>query len=350
MAIPKTLAEELEQLKRSTSEWFSIEEIKKRDGQLEIAARYIREGTNEELIVKRDARELYKRLENWAARLLETEALRFEKRLWEICTDNTYVPSTEDTLVLRDQLISYVTESAEKLKTEIMAFSGYKPERHEEPWSALNRTPKSIAQEISITIPLAGEIARLESVESGYDPIDSLGYAEIRIERFLRSNFSKIPHPFDPARICTVPAAELTKAIRLLTFVIFKNVSETRLVGLERRFVSVFTRYLSCSRESSGPVVDQVVSLFEPCLKKLAFLFDIKNGSGGSIWGSGLSDLLPGLKISAVNLKEAGESYWKTQSVEDGVLRVAFQLRHKVRTRRTSIRITNTRGTPFLQP
>jgi hypothetical protein len=124
MAIPKTLAEELEQLKRSTSEWFSIEEIKKRDGQLEIAARYIREGTNEELIVKRDARELYKRLENWAARLLETEALRFEKRLWEICTDNTYVPSTEDTLVLRDQLISYVTESAEKLKTEIMAFLG----------------------------------------------------------------------------------------------------------------------------------------------------------------------------------------------------------------------------------
>jgi hypothetical protein len=268
MAIPKTLAEELEQLKRSTSEWFSIEEIKKRDGQLEIAARYIREGTNEELIVKRDARELYKRLENWAARLLETEALRLEKRLWEICTDNTYVPSTEDTLVLRDQLISYVTESAEKLKTEIMAFSGYKPERHEEPWSALNRTPKSIAQEISITIPLAGEIARLESVESGYDPIDSLGYAEIRIERFLRSNFSKIPHPFDPARICTVPAAELTKAIRLLTFVIFKNVSETRLVGLERRFVSVFMRYLSCSRESSGPVVDQVVSLFEPWLKK----------------------------------------------------------------------------------
>jgi hypothetical protein len=212
--------------------------------------------------------------------------------------------------------------------------------------------PKSIAQEISITIPLAGEIARLESVESGYDPIDSLGYAEIRIERFLRSNFSKIPHPFDPARICTVPAAELTKAIRLLTFVIFKNVSETRLVGLERRFVSVFMRYLSCSRESSGPVVDQVVSLFEPCLKKLAFLFDIKNGSGGSIWGSGLSDLLPGLKISAVNLKEAGESYWKTQSVEDGVLRVAFQLRHKVRTRRTSIRITNTRDTriSFLQP
>jgi hypothetical protein len=58
-------------------------------------------------------------------------------------------------------------------------------------------------------------------------------------------------------------------------------------------------------------------------------LFRISNRAGHPLWPSGLSDLIPGLGVSASDLKNAADVYWASQPVEDAVLRVAFQQRQK---------------------
>ena len=91
----------------------------------------------------------------------------------------------------------------------------------------------------------------------------------------------------------------------------------------------MFLRYLSCSRESCGAVVEQVSSLWEPFLKKLSFLFAMHNAKGDPVWPFGLDGLVAGLRLSSKDLRETDKAYWQTQSVEDAVLRLAYQLRHK---------------------
>jgi len=114
-----------------------------------------------------------------------------------------------------------------------------------------------------------------------------------------------------------------------VVYVVFQAVDESRLSGFEHKFVSAFARYLTCPRDSSSSAIEQVAALFEPFLKKLAFLFDVRDASGNAIWPPGLDGLISGLRLTSTNLKESEVAYWQSQSVEDAVLRLAYQLRHK---------------------
>jgi hypothetical protein len=111
--------------------------------------------------------------------------------------------------------------------------------------------------------------------------------------------------------------------------VIFHQVSEHRLTGFETKFVSAFLRYLTCPRDLSASAVDGVAALFEPFLKKLAFVFDLRDAGNNPIWPSGLDTLTAGLRLTAADLDKKNDGYWRSQGVEEAVLRVAYKLRHK---------------------
>lgn len=329
MPLPEALLAEVRQFHRRPSDWFSIEEIKRRDPELEVAARYIQTTTGKELVVPRDKKQLYEKLEDWAARLLEHEVRSCEQKLWELCSENSCVPAAEDDVILRDQMTQYIKTSAEQLKGEIAYVTQYKPDKWSGSWSKLDRTVERLSAEMSVTMLLAGEIMRLEMLDSGYEPVDRTGYAQVRIERFFSTNYSKIPHPFDDNSSLSLPPELLKRAIRLITHVVFRKIEEPRLQGFERKFVSVFLRYLLCSRESSGAVVEQVTALFEPFLKKMSFVFKICDTKGNPVWTLGLDGLIHGLGLSSSDLRGTDYAYWQARPVEDGVLRVAYQLRHK---------------------
>ena len=328
MPLPEALVSEIRQSQRAPRDWFSLEEIKRRDPDLEVAARYIQRTTGRELIVPRDKKQLYERLDDWAARLLEHEVRWYEQKIWELCSENSSVPTPEEDVILRDEMSRYIKASAEQLKEEISRVTEYTPHKYELR-SKLDSTAERLSAEMSVTMLLAGEISRLELLDSGYEPVDRTGYAQTRIERFFSANYSRIPHPFNDKEFLNLPPELLGGVIRLITHVVFRKIEEPRLQGLETRFVSVFLRYLSCSRERSGAVVEQVAALFEPFLKKLAFVFKIDDREGNPVWKSGLDGLIAGLGLSSSDLRKSERAYWQARTVEDGVLRLAYQLRHK---------------------
>jgi hypothetical protein len=112
MALPPHLLEQIRALRRAVPEWFSIEEIKKRDRDLEIAARYVQRGTNREIVVGRSAEDLYEQLEKWGARLLESEIRSLEQKAWRFYSENLYVPTVQDDISLREEFTQYINESA----------------------------------------------------------------------------------------------------------------------------------------------------------------------------------------------------------------------------------------------
>ena len=67
--------------------------------------------------------------------------------------------------------------------------------------------------------------------------------------------------------------------------------TEHRLSGYESKFVSTFSRYLICPRDLSASAVEQVAALFEPFLKKLALLFDMRNAENKPILGQWIGRL-----------------------------------------------------------
>jgi hypothetical protein len=328
MPLPETLLSEIRQSQRRLGDWFSVEEIRRRDPDLEVAARYIQKATGRELVVPRDKKGLYERLDDWAARLLEHEVRLYEQRIWELCSESSAVPSPEEDALLHDEMMQFMNSSVEQLKEEISRSSEYMPHQYG-PRSKLHVMAERMTAEMAITIPLAGEIARLELLDAGYEPVDRIGYAQMKMERFFATNYAKIAHPFNDKRVLSIPIEILRRAIRLVTYVVFRKTNEPRLQGLEARFVGVFLRYLSCSRESSGPVVEQVAALWEPFVKKSAFVFKIADGAGKPVWKSGLDGLISGLGLSVSDLRRSEHSYWENRSVEDGILRLAYQLRHK---------------------
>jgi hypothetical protein len=165
-------------------------------------------------------------------------------------------------------------------------------------------------------------------IGDGYEPLDRIGFAQPKIERFY-SHYKDIPHPFDSRKTLTISSDVLSRSIRLLVYVVFHHVNEPRLSGYENKFASVFSRYLTCPRDASSSAVKQVATLFEPFLKKLSYLFDIRDAGGQPIWGFGLDRLMSDLHLTSSNLKNDKASYWQTQNVEDAVFRLAYQLRHK---------------------
>lgn len=327
MPLPKEILNEIHELQRKSGQWFSIPDIKERHREL-FATEYIQQPTGQVISVPHRADDVYRKLDDHASRLLEHELRSYEVRIGELCASNSVVPSPEDDALVLNELTEYTRSSVEELSNEISAFTDHKPDEWGSSWSRLDETGKRIASELSVTLRLAGEIARLELIESGYEPLDRIGFSQTKIERFY-SHYPHIPHPFDSSKSLELSQDELRRAVRLLVYVVSREVKEPRLRGFESKFVSAFSRYLACPRDSSSSAIEQIAALFEPFLKKLSLLFDVCDASGNPIWHSGLGELLAGLKLSSSNLKETDATYWQGRSVEEGVFRLAYQLRHK---------------------
>ncbi|MGD0443483.1 MAG: hypothetical protein ABSA39_06060 [Edaphobacter sp.] len=327
MALPPEVLNEVDQLRRKPGEWFSIDEITQRNPEL-LAAQFIKRDTGEKVSFPHESRDVYRKLDQWAARLLEREIRSLEASIADVLTHNSIVPGASDDAIILSGLTQYIQTTAEELKSEMTRFTGYKEEPWERTWSKVDETGKRMASEVSVTIRLASEISRLEVVGSGHEPLDRVGIFQTRIERFCAS-FVDIPHPFDETKRLRLDSEALNKAVRLLVFVIFHPVEEPRLSGYESKFVGTFSRYLTCARDTSSSAVEQVATLFEPFLKKFAFLFKVKDSQGELLWKASLDGLIAGLALTSSNLKKTEAPYWITQPLEGAVLRRAYQGRHK---------------------
>jgi hypothetical protein len=327
MSLPREVFAEIEGLLRKPSAWFSVPEIRKRRPEL-FASEFVIRATSEHFSVPHQPEQVHRDLESFAGSLLERELRTYELEIARVLAANSVTPSPEDDAVLVSTLTQYVKTGVEEIRSEIRAFTGKKDYEFASAWSELEETGKRITSELSVTVRLAGEISRLEMVDAGYETASETGIAQTKIERFY-SQYSKIPHPFDVGRRLELSPVELRSATRLLLYVVFHQVSEHRLTGFESKFVSTFSRYLTCPRDLSASAVEQVAALFEPFLKKLALLFDVRDAANNPIWPNGLEGVTAGLRLTAADLRNAGDGYWRSQGVEDGVLRVAYQLRHK---------------------
>lgn len=63
-----------------------------------------------------------------------------------------------------------------------------------------------------------GELTRLEAADSGYEPLDRIGFAQTKIERFY-AQYHKIPHPFGVTSSLQIALDDLNRAVRLLVYV-----------------------------------------------------------------------------------------------------------------------------------
>jgi hypothetical protein len=327
MPLPKELLTEIQWLLRKPSEWFSVPEIQKRRPEL-FASEFVKTGTGEHFSVSHQPDQVRRDLEGFAAVVLERELRRYESEIARVLADNSVTPSLEDDALLVSTLTQYVKESVEEIRSQIHSIVGKIDYELPAPWSKVEDTGKRIASELSVTVRLAGEISRLEIVEAGYETPSDTGFAQTKIERFY-SQYSKIPHPFDVSQSLELSPVELRNTTRLLLYVVFHQVKEHRLTGFESKFVSTFSRYLTCPRDLSASTVEQVAALFEPFLKKLALLFDVRDATNNPIWTRGLEGLIAGLSLTAADLRNADDAYWRSQGVEAAVLRLAYQLRHK---------------------
>jgi hypothetical protein len=79
MPLSKEQLGEIQQLQRKPSDWFSIAEIIKRDPQL-LASHFIHRAMGQQLAIPHESREVYRKLDIWAARLLEQEVRLYEMR------------------------------------------------------------------------------------------------------------------------------------------------------------------------------------------------------------------------------------------------------------------------------
>jgi hypothetical protein len=335
MPLPAHLLEQIRALRRSTSEWFSIEQIKKRDKDLEIAARYIQKGSDKELVVRRNGQELYAQLDKWAGRLLENEVRSYEDKVWRLYSENLFVPNAEDDVSLQKEFTQYINDSADAISAEISRFSDYVPpsRSYHDVSSDVKRTVRSLTSELAVTTQLGGELLRLESIDRSPDALGRIAYGQIKIERFFSHNYAEIHHPFQAENKLQIPVERLQRAIRFLTYVIFSESDAPRLKGFDQKFINIFLRYLSCSRESAGAmatIAEQVSGLLEPFLKKVALMFfgDVKDENGTLLWHKGLEALIKGQALCSTDLNKTEEAYWITKSVSDAALRVSFRLRH----------------------
>jgi hypothetical protein len=326
MSLSPAQLEEVRQLQRPFDQWFSIDEIVKRDQDL-LASRFIHRDSGQEISFPHAAQDIYRKLEVWASRLLEQELRAYEARIAEKYVVESLTPTSDDDVAVAAIVTLYLQNSVDAIREKIADFSQYQVQDWENSWSSLRKMARRLRSELTVTIPLNGELTRLELAETGYEPLDRIGYAQTKMERFY-SHYGRIPHPFDSAQSLVLSSDELKRAVRLLSYVVFRTVSEPRLSGYENKFVSAFSRYLTCPRDASSSTVEQVASLFEPFLKKAAFLFDVRGATGNPLWGMGLTDLLPKMLLVSADLKKDDALYWGTQKTEDAVFRVAFQLRH----------------------
>ena len=327
MSLSREQLDQIRDLQRPLAAWFSIEEIVKRDREF-LANHIIHRDSGKEIAFPHAAEDVYRKLDAWAARLMEQELRLYEMRIAEKYLEEALTPTAGDDASVLGIVTQYLESVEQALKTQISSFTKHEEEDWEKSWSKLRQTAKRLRIELSITVQLNGELTRLEAIDNGYEPLDRIGFAQTKLERFY-AHYSKIPHPFGGKSSLSIAPDDLSRAVRLLIYVVFHPVNEPRLSSFESKFVSSFSRYLTCPRDTSSSAVEQVAALFEPFLKKLAFLFDLRGSNGNPIWGSGLNDLLPAMQLTVANLKNDDTAYWQTQPVEDGVFRLAYQLRQK---------------------
>lgn len=327
MAVPNELLDEIHRLLREPGAWFSIPEIRKQWPQL-FASEYVKRDTGEHFSVAHQPDQIRIDVERLAANLLECELRMYEARIAQVLADNAVTSSPEDDIAITRRITNYVNTAVIAIQNEINKFVARPDYELVGAWSELDQAGRRMASELSVTVPLAGEISRLEILETSFETSPNSGSSQTRIERFF-SQYSKIPHPFDPSQRLELPPVELRDATRLLLYVVFHSVKEQRLTGFESKFVSTFLRYLACPRDMSASAVEQVAALFEPFLKKLAFLFDVRDSANNPIWPNGLDGLIGGLGLTSADLRRVEDAHWKSQSVETAVFRVAYQLRHK---------------------
>jgi hypothetical protein len=319
---------EVQGLLRRPSEWFSVPEIKKLRPEL-FATEYIDRTTRKPVLsVAHQPDQVRRDLEKLAAGLLERELRMYELQIAKALSDNSVTPSPEDDADVVNTLTLYIKEAVDEIQSQIRTTTGKESYEWGGGWSELNEAGKRIASELSVTVRLAGEITRLEVVDTESETSSETGFAQTKIERFY-SQYARVPHPFQDGRSLELSPVELRKATRLVLYVVFHPVKEHRLTGFESKFVSTFLRYLTCPRDLSGSAVEQVAALFEPFLKKFALLFDVRDEANNPIWHCGLDGLTAGLRLTAADLRNADHGYWTGQSVQDAVLRLAYQQRHK---------------------
>lgn len=332
MAIPAVISQAVRDRYLQTEGRFSLQTLRRKDRDLDSAL-----AVNDRFPSEQAAQDVYRIADRAAASFLAFEARRHEQIAWCIWQENNYVPAPEDD----NEAILLVTESVDRifecLKHEIAQVSGYDAYASYQmqiSWH-LPVAYKAAKAEVDSYVRLHGELLRLES-----DTAD-LGIRgppwfqqQVRIQNLFLQHFQVLQHPFDPERQQKCDRELLADAVRLISFVVFKEVDEFRLSGFGQKFVALVVRYLSCSRESAGPlavVAEQLCILVEPFLKKCAFLFfpDRRSTPGdGYLWHKGLEVLIRELGISNVDLSKHDISFWKTESVENALLREAFRGRH----------------------
>jgi hypothetical protein len=319
--------DQIRDLQRPLAAWFSIEEIVKRDREL-LACHFIHRDSGKMVTFPHATEDVYRKLDRWAARLMEQELRLYEMRIAEKYLQESLTPAPRDDASVLGIVTEYLDSVEQALKMQIGSFTKHDEEDWEKSWSKLRQTAKRLRVELSITLQLNGELTRLEAIDNGYEPLDRIGFAQAKVERFY-AHYHQIPHPFDVKSRLSIAPDELSRAVRLLVYVVFHSVNEPRLSGYENKFVTSFSRYLTCARDASSSAVEQVAALFEPFLKKLAFLFDLRGATGNPIWGAGLNELLPAMQLTAADMKRDDAAYWGAHPVEDGVFRLAYQLRQK---------------------
>lgn len=325
MSLPEELLTEIQRLLRKPGEWFSVPAIKERRPEL-FASEFVKKATGEHVFVPHQPNQIRQDLEKFATGLLEHELRLYELEIARVLAINSAIPSSEDDAVLVNMLTQYIKEAFGEIQGQILKIA--ERPSYEISWSGLEETAKRIASELSVTVRLAGELSRLETVEVEYETASDTGFAQTKIERFY-SQYSTILHPFDSSQHLDLSPVELRNATRLVLYIVFQPVKEHRLIGFETKFISTFLRYLTCPRDLSASSIEQVAALFEPFLKKLALLFDVRDAANNLIWQRGLDGLTAGLHLTTADLRNTDGSYWKSQGVGDAVLRLAYQQRHK---------------------
>jgi len=151
------------------------------------------------------------------------------------------------------------------------------------------------------------------------------------LRKYLREEFKRIPHPFDPTDPSKTHQFENIEEIveaflKLLEF----DCSEKRLQAIAADFIGAFdafnnAKYTETGKRSSA--VEKMVMRFEPFLKKLAYY----KYPGKDVWHQTFSKtgLLKDKNIipfkSDINRKQL--NYWREQLVCEAVIRDTFQLR-----------------------
>lgn len=175
MPLSKAQLEEIRHCQRPLDAWFSIEEIAKRDQDV-LASHFVHRGSGQEVSFPHAAQDIYRKLEVWASRLWEQDFRAYEARIAEKYAVESLTPTSDDDTAVVAIVMLYLQTSVEAIREMIGAFSKYQVQDWESSWSSLRKMARHLRSELFASIALNGELIRLELAETGYEPLDRVGY------------------------------------------------------------------------------------------------------------------------------------------------------------------------------